>query len=551
MMCIVSLMTEEKERKDFLTNSTSKHLGDYNENNAIDSLWRMKKANHLSIWWILLVVVFSVIPRLYHAVEMPYDRHNFRQSATYAVILNFFEHPNIFRPRYYYRSIPENIERYAPVEFPLFEYLGFLVMKLFGEWISVIRILNIVIASLGALLIARIGELLFSSRVGIIAGVLFSLFPVSLFYGRSVMPDMFALTAFLTAIWSIVSRTKFQHFIFLISMGIALVTKPYYLAFIPLIIVLVHGIKRGGNSESHSSQLFYYTAGPMFITALWYFWMKTFPSVAQPENSTARLMHGDMGYIQFWAKTHWPWQYIVDFVPNTILSPLGAWTTYLGLLLVWWRFRRVSRLLFIWLLCVMVVVFTFSWGSMNHDYYSLQIAPIASLLGAITLDYIWILLKSRSLWVRRIVLLVTVVVIASSIKSYSEIISSYYSVQTDLHNPRYYEEARKIRENIGPNQVIGIFKQWNPYLLNMMKIPGIVYGINQDKPCPAPSEVQSQIDYFVSLYAPYVMVQKEQIEEDVCKRSEIESVVHDLCGTAVIKGEVLSLYRCNKQSTAR
>ncbi len=98
-------------------------------------------------FWILL---FFVI-RLFNINAPIFDSHHWRQSDGYAIARNFFEiDANIFFPRVDHAG---NLTGIMGSEFPIMNYLVFGLYKLFGvDWWQG-RLLNLVVSSLGCLVL--------------------------------------------------------------------------------------------------------------------------------------------------------------------------------------------------------------------------------------------------------------------------------------------------------------------------------------------------------------------------------------------------------------
>lgn len=146
-------------------------------------------------FWIFL---FAVI-RLYGITNPPLEvAHSWRQTTVTMVARNFYEvDPNILYPRI---DIAEDMTGITGMEFPLLNYLVFLVSKLFGynHWYG--RLINLIVSSLGCWYFYRLLRKYFSERVAFASAFLLT---VSLWfsYSRKIMPDTFSMSLIIMGVY--------------------------------------------------------------------------------------------------------------------------------------------------------------------------------------------------------------------------------------------------------------------------------------------------------------------------------------------------------------
>ena len=133
------------------------------------------------------------------------DHPAWRQGDTAAIARNFAElNFNILYPQTDYDGPPPN---YVQLELQIVPYLAAAGYKLFGVHEFFGRAISIAFSLLTVGLLAFFGTWLFeSSLAGLAAALLFAIFPGSVYYGRTFMPDT-AMTFFLTAALYASTRT--------------------------------------------------------------------------------------------------------------------------------------------------------------------------------------------------------------------------------------------------------------------------------------------------------------------------------------------------------
>lgn len=144
------------------------------------------------------IVLFFLI-RLYGITNPPLEvGHNWRQTTVTMVARNFLEvDNNIFFPRVDFAGEKSGI---TGMEFPLLNYLIYLVSLIFGyqHWYG--RLINLIISSLGMYYYYKLITKYFGERVAFFATILLA---VSLWFSfsRKIMPDTFAMSFVIAGIY--------------------------------------------------------------------------------------------------------------------------------------------------------------------------------------------------------------------------------------------------------------------------------------------------------------------------------------------------------------
>jgi Dolichyl-phosphate-mannose-protein mannosyltransferase len=146
---------------------------------------------------LLAVVALAAALRLYHISDPIVDHPGWRQGDTAAIARNFARlRFDPLYPQTMYNGPPPN---YVELELQIVPFLAASLYKLFGIHVIFGRLITLAFSLGTVVLTACFARRLFGSEAaGLIAAFLYAVFPGSLYYGRTFMPDA-AMIFFLTA----------------------------------------------------------------------------------------------------------------------------------------------------------------------------------------------------------------------------------------------------------------------------------------------------------------------------------------------------------------
>lgn len=186
----------------FKSVSGSRPLAELRRNSA-----GMRKSNLISRKTILLIasdirfwILLCFFVRLIGITHPPLEgAHNWRQTLGTMVIRNFYEtDSNILYPRIDNCGDKAGI---TGMEFPLFNYVGYLLSLLFGyrHWYG--RLINLIVSSFGIYMFYRfIHDHLRDRRLAFYSSFVL-LFSLWFSYSRKIMPDTFSMSLCITAVY--------------------------------------------------------------------------------------------------------------------------------------------------------------------------------------------------------------------------------------------------------------------------------------------------------------------------------------------------------------
>ncbi|MGP8100760.1 MAG: ArnT family glycosyltransferase [Candidatus Cybelea sp.] len=146
---------------------------------------------------LLGVLAIGLALRLYGIGDPIMDHPGWRQGDTAAIARNFAERQfDIMYPQTTYNGPPPN---YVELELQIVPFLAASLDKVFGVHETFGRLIAIAFSLSTVVLLTVFGRWLFGSALaGLIAGFFYAIFPGSVYYGRTFMPDC-AMVFFLTA----------------------------------------------------------------------------------------------------------------------------------------------------------------------------------------------------------------------------------------------------------------------------------------------------------------------------------------------------------------
>ncbi len=159
-----------------------------------------------SLWgFALLGIVLVALGLRLHGVHDPLlDHPGWRQGDTAAIARNFARlRFDVMYPQTLYNGPPPN---YVELELQIVPFLAAALYKLFGVHEVFGRLLSIALSLGTVVVLAYFGRWLFAGAfAGLVAAFFYAVFPGSVYYGRTFMPDC-AMVFFLTAALYVAAR---------------------------------------------------------------------------------------------------------------------------------------------------------------------------------------------------------------------------------------------------------------------------------------------------------------------------------------------------------
>jgi hypothetical protein len=344
-------------------------------------LEQYKKTIAFVLW--ITIVIAAVGVRLYHFDAPIADWHSWRQVDTAAVARNFeIQGIDLLHPRYddlsNIQTGKDNPEGYRFVEFPLYQVVGVGLHRVFPTLTieMSLRILSIA-ASVGTAIVAAF---LVDSLYGIIAGIMtlffISFLPYSVFYGRTILPDVpssfFAvLSVYLMHNVPLFGKRRQWVYLFFsaVAASAALLMKPVAGFFlIPAAVILLKRAIRSPILLLHATWYGLIALGPMFAWRAW---------IAQyPEGVPAWQWLLNKDNIRF--KGAWLRWIFGERIAGLILGQWGMIPFGAGLAAL--RFFSKDVVLWSYVVGTLLYVTIFAGGNVQHDYYQIFLIPTLAMI---------------------------------------------------------------------------------------------------------------------------------------------------------------------------
>lgn len=495
---------------------------------------------------LFLVLSISVVTRLYRIDSPLVDRHNFRQTDTWVISQKIVSgKATFFAPRFNHAPDPNNTERYFMAEVPFYEVLIGWVYQLSSSMVAV-RFVNIILTvCISVALFFIAAELFKDTTPGWIAAIVIHFFPGFSFWGRAVTPDILSLFGFSVSVLAALLAKKQKMWFLPLAIGysVAVLSKPSYVLFAPLLVFLlfipdikqvlrtVSGSLKNAQFESFLIKAVFSLAIPLGLLFIWRMWIFTFPDSVQSDPDFLTLMHGHQGYLAFWRETQWFRQFLFERLFGELLTPFGGFLFVTGLVLLLQKIRNFfSQTLLVWvLLCVVLTTFL-SWGTRTHDYYALPWVLPASLIVGYCLGRfittIKLLLRQSGVAEFFGVFFTLYMVVLGT---YFGIFAWWKHIQAYadfgpyvLWEESMQQEYEDIRYIVGKDdKVLTILEEYSPFVLNELDREGTVMGLRFFESCPNWQTFNLRMSDYLEIEAKeYILVDIRQNDKRLCNMSE-------------------------------
>lgn len=353
----------------------------------------MKSANSkLKLLLLAVVILLAVLTRSYKINSSLTDWFSWRQTDT-AAVGRFLERNgfNLLKPQYYdlssIQSGIDNPQGLRMVEFPIYNalfaflhhYFPFLAIEIWARIVSV-----------GFFLIMLIPFFLFLEKeYGLVEAFFGSLFlainPFTVFYSRTVLPDMPATAVSFLAIYFLYRNVKSSPIFFMITaflMAMALLIKPTVIFFLLPALYLLWQRNTGAVNKVISSVVFLFLVlAPLVV---WRSYIGQFPEGVPANQWLITSVNTSSGLQSiFFRPAFFRWIFY-ERVSQLILGGFLGFFLFLGIL---FDQKKNTKLPFFFLLSSLLYLFVFQGGNVQHEYYQTLILPTLGLFIGIGAGY--------------------------------------------------------------------------------------------------------------------------------------------------------------------
>ena len=376
--------------------------------------------------------------RLINLHEPLIDKQAWRQTDTAAIARNFYEEGSgLLFPRIDWRGTTSG---HVETNFPLYPYVVSLLYEVAGarEWLG--RLVAALCSTATAALLYFLAMRLGMGSAGALSGALcYLLFPISIYFGRTFMPEALMLLLSVGALWTFARwlddgrRASFAIAAVVAALCFLVKIPTLYLGF-PLVVL---AWSQWGWRFIRMPVIWLYLALVLLPAVLWYW----HASLLFEETGRTFGIWNRYGYDKWdrnllleiaWYRT------LLTRLADSIYTPVGAVWVAVGLMLrpAW----RRQWTLWAWMGGVLLYLVMVPEGNRKLHYYQLPFAPVGGLLAGWVVE---VLLSGRIKWARnwgpwqRVVWIGVLVV---GLGAYSaRALGPYYEQPNNVH--KYYESC--------------------------------------------------------------------------------------------------------------
>lgn len=380
-------------------------------------------------FWVVAIVVLTIILRTYRITSPLADWHAWRQVDTASVTREYVRHGiDLWHPRYHdVSNIPsglDNLEGWRMVEFPVLNALTALILRANPEWplVPVSRAISI-LSFVGCLVLwGDVVRRWYGERVAGLTILLMAVLPYSLYFTRIVLPEPFLLLWVAAATWfylhwvesqeqstGLVSLRSLWLIATMVSFAVALLVKPMAVFWLPVI-----GITWVRRSRWVWSELVVSGAAlAVSVIPVWWWreWIQQFPSGIPASDwlfngngirlkpAWWRWLFGDrFGRMWFghWGASILAIGLVAALPTESIRWKRSWWQRWLQL--VSWKRAWLAQEGLVWASFIGVISFlvVFATGNVQHDYYQIPLIPLVCLIWA--RGAVWLVRRTQIWW---------------------------------------------------------------------------------------------------------------------------------------------------------
>lgn len=343
------------------------------------------------VLWLLAVAVRLVL------IDQPYvDHWSWRQSDVAAIARNFFEHG--FRFGYPQIDWAGGSAGYVGTEFPVLPFIAAICYKFAGvqEWIG--RSQSVIFFAVSLPFFFLLVREIFGGTAAMWATFFYAFAPISVFAGRSFMPDVPSLSLGIIGLYFFLQwfrdRNMAQFYLAAITVSLSILIKVTSIVIAaPLLCLAVAGTADPGSSRAlfhvgrdHRAglQLLLFAAIAVLPSVAWYWDAYQIAERFYPHHFFGA---GGVRLERF----SWYWE-IARQTATSSLTPVLAVMALIGLFVAP---RGKFGCLFDWWLAAMVLfVLAVGYGN-RHPWYQLPLVPITAAFGGASCAFFGSKISSR------------------------------------------------------------------------------------------------------------------------------------------------------------
>lgn len=438
----------------------------------------------------ILILLFIFFTRLPYLSNSPFELgESWRQSDTESMARNFVEERfHILFPQLNYDGAPPN---YVQLEFQITTFLIAILYKLFGFHYELARIVPILFFVGSSYYLYLIAKKYYSTEIAWMSMLLYSLFPLNVYFSRAIMPESAALIFYIGAFYYfcewIDKEKNWQVIVASVMTALAIAVKtPTIFIGIPMLIMSIVKFKK---KIFTTWQLYLFATISLIVPFIYFKWLETvaqFTFVSSigtkhiiPQFATAIFTEQAREFFQ----THLPQSFTMIALVLAII----------GMFIINWKTEYPIG---VWMLAIILEVITIV-AVIRFNYYLVFISPVMAIIASKALA---ICLRWKY-GVLPIVVILTII----SYMSYQEVQPKFEEKTSLLKQAQFVKQYTDKDDLI----VVGTF---SPELLNASERKGWRANIKYYDYIPEGPE--AELNYFIEHGAKYFVPSKGYIYDD-------------------------------------
>jgi 4-amino-4-deoxy-L-arabinose transferase-like glycosyltransferase len=346
---------------------------------TITAVKLQKLLQRFEIKLIFTVTILGVFLRLIEIWQPFVDAWSWRQADVAMIAENFYRHGfNIFYPQTNWGGPSPG---YVGTEFQLIAFIAALFYLLFGvqEWIG--RSVSVFFFAVSVPFFYLLVRKVSNERSALFAIGIYTLVPLSIFSGRSFMPDMASLSLSIIALWLFATWLDGEKNLHVFA-TLCLATSLAILVKLPALIIgiplLYMSWTKYGPHLLFQRRLWIYATFSLIPPLVWY--------VHAYFLSIAYFPHHMFGSGLLKIVDISKYTKILLNTTTSHLTPITSILMVVGVILP--AYNQFGRLFHWWLLAIIVFIVFVGEGNFRHEWYQLPLVPVAAAFAGVALDFI-------------------------------------------------------------------------------------------------------------------------------------------------------------------
>jgi len=336
---------------------------------------------------LLLFIILGFYLRTYHLDYPTIGYHNVKEGEYLGMAVNMYNNGNYFAMENFWNGLKEH-SYFSESETPLLVWFIVFAWKIFGMQLSVARLIIVLFTVATIPLIYLIGNQLTNNKeISLIASLLFTIMPSSVFFGRNIQPESPVLFFMLLFIfyfikWSETQEMKYWIYFSIFFMITSLLKLPNLIGLFTLIFLIPSQYFSIEYLKMNMKKILKLIGIFLLINIFYPLWM-LISRFTMPSNTAIKSIMKSLG-LQILSLNYWvtSWPILASYIKDNF-----TWN-YVFLALIGLSFcaikrkNKFSRFIFGYLIGFLVFILILGNKWNHHSYYQFPFIPLIAFLSA-------------------------------------------------------------------------------------------------------------------------------------------------------------------------